>query len=322
MRDALPDDEGFDDRPIPVRVVEPREWPTPFDDLESPDARRQPVDDLARRLDGRHGIQLADADQCRAVDPAELADDIEPTHQVHAVPAELGIPHSAGELVGVRHARPEGGEHAVPFGVGDGLAAVVAPRQLGDLVAAEAPEPVDQSFQVEPSHRGLQDEPARVPRVPRAVEHGDEATHRVAEHDRPRDPERVAEGADVVGARLEGPFVDRRPRGTAVSTQVQVDDLGGPGQVREVGLEVGMVVGARPAVDEHDRRPLPHRGAVGHERGSVDVEPQPGPVDVDLHRRSPGSFGLCRPQRRADYASGASRNDSTAAASAGEVQML
>ena len=238
------------------------------------------------------------------------------------MPAELGVPRSARQLVGVRHARPECGEHAVPFGVGDGLAAVVALRQLRDLVAAEASEAVGDALQLEASHRGLQDEPARVPRVPRAIEHGDEATHRMAEHDRSRDPERVAEGADVVGARLERPFVDRRPRGTAVSTQVQVDDLGGPGQVPEVGLEVGVVIGARPAVDEHDRRSLPHRDAVGHERGPVDVEPQPGPVDVDLHRRSPGSFDPCRPQRRAGYASGASMNDSTAAARAGEVQTL
>ena len=72
------------------------------------------------------------------LDPAKLADDIEATHQVHAAPAELRVPDPAGELIGVRHARPEGGEHAVPFGVGDGLAAVVAPGQLGDLVAAEA----------------------------------------------------------------------------------------------------------------------------------------------------------------------------------------
>ena len=194
----------------------------------------------------------------------------------------------AGELIGVRHAWPEGGEHAVPFGVGDGLAAVVAPGQLGDLVAADAPESVDQSIQIEAGHGRLQDEPAGVRRVPGAIQHRDEAAHRMAEHDRPRDPERVAEAADVVGARLEGPLVDRRPCGATVSAQVQVDDLRGPGQAPEVGLEVGMVIGARATVQEHDRRPLPHRGALRDERRPIAVEPQPGSVDVDLHGRSPG----------------------------------
>ncbi len=67
------------------------------------------------------------------------------------------------------------------------------------------------------------------------------------------------------------------------SAQVQVHDLRRGGQRREVGLEVGVVVAAGATVEQHDRRPLAHGRAIGYEGGTVDVEPQLGPVDVDLH---------------------------------------
>ena len=39
----------------------------------------------------------------------------------------------------------------------------------------------------------------------------------------------------------------------------------------------------RPAVQQHDGGPLAHLGAVGHECGAFDVEPQTCPFHVDVH---------------------------------------
>ena len=115
------------------------------------------------------------------------------------------------------------------------------------------------------------------------VREGDEPAHRMAQDDRPRDPERVAERADIVGAHLEGPvrgIVAARP---TVVAQVEVDDLGELGQPRRVRLEVGVVVAARPAVETDDGRPLAHPRAVGDERRPLDIEPEVRPVDRDPH---------------------------------------
>ena len=57
------------------------------------------------------------------------------------------------------------------------------------------------------------------------VDLGDEAAQGVSVDDRPADTERVAEVADTVGTRLEAPALRIAPVGTAVTGQVQVNDL-------------------------------------------------------------------------------------------------
>jgi hypothetical protein len=59
--------------------------------------------------------------------------------------------------------------------------------------------------------------------------------------------------------------------------QVEIDDLRGGREPREIGLEVGMVETPRSAVKEHDGGPLSHFATVGHKRRAVDVEPQSRP---------------------------------------------
>jgi hypothetical protein len=108
----------------------------------------------------------------------------------------------------------------------------------------------------------------------------------MAEDDRLFNADRVAEGTKIVGAELEAPIgrvVSGRP---AMVAEVEIDELELVEQPAEMRLEVGVVVAARSAVDEDDRRPLAHMVAVRHERGPVDVEPQPSPVHLDLQRRT------------------------------------
>ncbi len=97
-------------------------------------------------------------------------------------------------------------------------------------------------------------------------------------------PDRVAECSDVVCGPFEAPRARAAPVGTAVPAQIEVDDLGMLGEPAEVRLEVGMVIAARSAVNQDHRRPLPHLIAVRHERRPVNVEPQPSPIDVDMHQ--------------------------------------
>jgi hypothetical protein len=59
--------------------------------------------------------------------------------------------------------------------------------------------------------------------------------------------------------------------------------LGFLGQPREVRLEIGVVVSAGTAVQQHDGGPLAHLRAVRHERRPVDVEPQSRPVHLHVH---------------------------------------
>ena len=122
--------------------------------------------------------------------------------------------------------RSEGGEDTGPLGVGHQVAAVVPPGQLGDLVAGRGPQARDDPVEVEAAQRGLEDHAGRVAGMSGGVQHGDEAAHRVPEHDRPPDVQRVAEGAQVVGAALEAPRRRVVPARPAVVPQVEVDDLG------------------------------------------------------------------------------------------------
>ena len=75
------------------------------------------------------------------------------------------------------------------------------------------------------------------------------------------------------------------PRGSPVTPEIEIDDLSDVTQGSKMRLEVRVVVRPRPAVDEDDGRSRPHPWAVGHHLEPVDVEPEPRPVDFDLHDR-------------------------------------
>ena len=65
--------------------------------------------------------------------------------------------------------------------------------------------------------------------------------------------------------------------------QIEIDHLRHLREPREVGLEVRVVEAPGPAVQQHDGGPLAHSIAVGHERSTLDVEPQALVADLDLH---------------------------------------
>jgi CheY-like chemotaxis protein len=50
-----------------------------------------------------------------------------------------------------------------------------------------------------------------------------------------------------------------------------------------VGFEVGVVVAGRATVYEDERRPFAESPTIGHKCRTVDIEPQPRPVHLDLH---------------------------------------
>ena len=126
----------------------------------------------------------------------------------------------------VRQVWAEGGEDASPLLVGHRLAGVAAPRDLGDLVARDAAEPLDQPRRVPPCESRLDDEPSRMSGVARTVEQDDRSAHRVSEDDRSGYSDRVAEDADVVRACFEAPRACVAPVRPSVPTQIEVDDLG------------------------------------------------------------------------------------------------
>ncbi len=111
------------------------------DHFEPPDAGPERTDDLARRIDGRDRVQLADTDERRTLDAGQLIQDVEPAEQLHAMWAELGVPRPARQLLCVRDMRTEGGEDPRPLLVRDRVAAVVAPGKRRNVVAGDAPEP-------------------------------------------------------------------------------------------------------------------------------------------------------------------------------------
>ena len=129
--------------------------------------------------------------------------------------------------------------------------------------------------------------PAACPGWRAPVEQDDRPAHRVPEHDRPFYPGRVAEAADVVGAGLETPPGCLAPGRPAVPPQIEVDDLGKPGEPGEVRLEVRVIVDPRAAMNQNHCRPLPHLVPVRHQHRAIHVEPQPRPIHADVHRADP-----------------------------------
>ena len=123
---------------------------------------------------------------------------------------------------------PEGGKDASPLLAGHLLAAVAAPCDRCDVIACDAAEALGQARRIPPCEPGLDDEPGRVPGVARPVEQDNGAAHRVPEDDRPGYRGGVAEGADVVSARLEASPGCVAPGRPAMPAQIEVDDLSMP----------------------------------------------------------------------------------------------
>ena len=74
--------------------------------------------------------------------------------------------------------------------------------------------------------------------VARTVEQDDRSAHRVSEHDRSGDADRVAEGTNVVGAGFEAPRACVAPVRPSVPTQIEIDHLGLLREPAEVRFEV------------------------------------------------------------------------------------
>src|SRR6266540_7385144 len=136
-------DELDDHRPVAVRSVLPRPMAGSVDHLELPDAFGQGADNLFGGGDRCDGVELADRDEGRRVDAAELIDDVESADELHPGRIQLEILARASPLLFVWDAWAEGGRDTTPLLVGHRLATEAAPCDLRNLVARDAAEALD-----------------------------------------------------------------------------------------------------------------------------------------------------------------------------------
>jgi hypothetical protein len=167
------------------------------------------------------GVELADADQRLTLDPAQVAEYVEPLHALEPMRVQLPV-HL---LCVVGHPVAKEPPAAVPLLLGGVVATVGALGDRGDLVTPGPAEAFYDPGEVEAGHCGLEHKRARVAGVTNGVGQRDHRTERVPVDHRADDPDRIAEVADGVGARLETPLFGLAPVGAAVSRQVEVDDL-------------------------------------------------------------------------------------------------
>jgi hypothetical protein len=100
--------------------------------------------------------------------------------------------------------------------------------------------------------------------------------------DRLFDAERVAKTFEIVRPLRESPAFARSVLAAAASAMIEIDDLGDVAERRESRL-VEAVVGARPAMQQDQRRLLPHARAVGNETRPLDVDIETNPIDMNVH---------------------------------------
>ena len=108
--------------------------------------------------------------------------------------------------------------------------------------------------------------------VTNRIVEGYQAAEGDTEHDRMFDPERVAEGDEIVRPLIDGPALVTSILAASVSTMVVVDDLGEVGEGGEKLLEWRVI--AAVSVQHHDGRALPHRVAVWDKVRAVDIDEQ------------------------------------------------
>ena len=179
-----------------------------LDHLQPREALGQGGHDLLGSLDRGDGIELAPGDERGNVNAPELLEDVEAADELHPTSVQREVLGRVRLAVLVRQVATEGAEDRSPLLVGHRLPRVAAPGGLRRRVAGDAAEAFDEPRRVPAREPGLDDESGGMPWVACRVQQDDRRAHRVPEDDRPGDPERVAEGAEVVRA---GPEV-ARPR--------------------------------------------------------------------------------------------------------------
>jgi hypothetical protein len=140
-----------------------REVPGVWEDLELGDSWRDGTDDLARRLDRCDRVELTHGHQCRGPDVGELLGEVELVGQLGAAGCEVEVPSASCERLLAGDVGAERSVDTLPFGVGDGLVAVVTACDVGDLVAGDAADGVDEPVDVEACVARARDQSGRVP---------------------------------------------------------------------------------------------------------------------------------------------------------------
>ena len=178
----------------------------------------------------------------------------------------------------VERGRPGGGGDGPGQHQGDGA----LPRRTADVARGRA-----------------QHQAADQLRVPLPEQLGEEAAHRVAGRDDPRDAQRAGDGGHVVGAVLQPE--PGAARALAVVAQVEGDHPVALGQRSHHARPV-QLRGQRRAVQEEDRGRGRGAGVPDHEPASAGDVQDPAPGDVRegrptgaVHRHSPGSNGSRAP---------------------------
>ena len=103
-----------------------------------------------------------------------------------------------------------------------------------------------------------------------------------AEDDGPLYLQRIAESPDIVAPLRQGPAFARPALAPAVAAVIEVHNLDHVGELREAGL-VPRVIHSRAAMEKQEGWLLAHRGEVGRELLTLDIEEQPYPIDLHVH---------------------------------------
>src|SRR5215217_1702579 len=131
-----------EERPVPLRRVAPGEMAGGLDDLESRGSSRECVDHLACSGHRRDRIEVADTHERRTFDALHAVEHVEALHRLEAAGVQLAV-HDGSRALFVPGNPPT--EKAPAWRPllrrhRRGVAAVAAPGDRGDLVAAEVTE--------------------------------------------------------------------------------------------------------------------------------------------------------------------------------------
>lgn len=119
--------------------------------------------------------------------------------------------------------------------------------------------------------------------MPQRALHRDPPAAGDTDEHRPGQLDCLAEPGHVIGPVLPRPGAWFPPVGTARAALVKVDHLGQVSHHGELRLEEA-VVGAGPAMQQHQSGPLRHHLALGGQTAAFDIEIQPDIIDSDPHQ--------------------------------------
>src|SRR5262245_18752337 len=125
----------------------------------------------------------------------------------------------------------------------------------------------------------------------RHIGHGHLTAKRGSQDDRTLNTKDIAESPHVVTPLRERPGLLGTSVTAAVTTVVQVDDLGAIGQAR-VGRLVNRMVEARAAMQEQQRGLFPHDGSIRHEADALNVEEKSHAIHQYAHRPCLHAIGV------------------------------